>query len=240
MGPDGKLQDPSIEPSIGLRRPLVATLIALAVELGLAGYGFSRVPPGARVAVHWDATGHPNGYGEASLAFLLVPGLTVAISALLAWLPSIEPRRRNLNLSGTAYRTTWMSVLFLMAGVQVVIVLSATGWAQTEVLARLGPAGVGLVLMVVGNYLGKVRSNFFFGIRTPWTLSSELSWNRTHRLGGRLLVALGLVTVATPVFPWAGVVALAAGVPAVILFLFVYSYVEWKRDPAKVPMGNAG
>ena len=78
-------------------------------------------------------------------------------------------------------------------------------------------AAVGLVLMVVGNYLGKVRSNFFFGIRTPWTLSSELSWNRTHRLAGRLLVALGLVTVATPVFPWAGLVALAAGVPAVIL-----------------------
>ena len=240
MGTDGKLQDPAVEPSIGLRRPLVATFVVLAVELGIAAYGFSRVPPGARVAVHWDASGHANGYGDAFWAFLLIPGLTAAISGLLAWLPSIEPRRRNLNLSGAAYRATWMSVLFLLAGVQAVIVLSALGWAQSEVVSRLGPAGVGVVLIVVGNFLGKVRSNFFFGIRTPWTLSSELSWNRTHRLGGRLFVGLGLVAVATPFFPGAGVVALAAGVPAVIVVLFIYSYVEWKRDPAKVAVGRAG
>jgi uncharacterized membrane protein len=120
-----------------------------------------------------------------------------------------------------------------MAGVQALIVLSAVGVARSDVGARLVPAGVGLVLMVVGNYMGKVRSNFFFGIRTPWTLSSERSWNRTHRLGGRLLVLIGLVAVVTPIFPWAGVVELVAGVPVVVVVLVIYSYVEWSRDPAK-------
>lgn len=234
MGADGKLQDPPVEPSIDRRTALVITCAVLAFELGIAGYGFSRVPFGSRVAVHWDVNGHANGYSDAVWAFLLVPILTVAVSALLALVPSIEPRRRNLNLSGTAYRATWISVLLLMAGVQALIVLSAVGVARSDVAARLVPAGVGLVLMVVGNYLGKVRSNFFFGIRTPWTLSSERSWNRTHRLGGRLLVVLGLVAVVTPVFPWAGVVALVAGVPVVIVVLVIYSYVEWRRDPAKM------
>ncbi|HET6310966.1 MAG TPA: SdpI family protein [Candidatus Nitrosotalea sp.] len=234
MGTDGKLQNPPVEPSIDRRTALVITCAVLAFELGIAGYGFSRVPFGSRVAVHWDVGGHPNGYGAAFWAFLLVPFLTLAVSALLALVPSIEPRRRNLNLSGTAYRATWISVLLLMAGVQALIVLSAVGVARSDVGARLVPAGVGLVLMVVGNYLGKVRSNFFFGIRTPWTLSSERSWNRTHRLGGRLLVLLGLVAVVTPIFPWAGVVALVAGVPIVIVVLVVYSYVEWSRDSARL------
>src|ERR1700694_3101918 len=223
MGAAGKLQDPTVEASIDRRRPLVVTLVALAFELGIAAYGFSHVPWDARVAIHWDANGHPNGYSDALWAFLLIPVLTAGISALLAFLPSLEPRRRNLNLSGTAYTAVWISTLVLLAGVQAAIVMSEVGLARPEWVARLAPAGVGLLLTVVGNYLGKVRSNFFFGIRTPWTLSSERSWNRTHRLGGRLLVVLGLVAVVTPVFPWAGVVALVAGGAGVVV-VFVHSF----------------
>lgn len=240
MGTDGKLQDPTIGRSIDRRPALVVTAVALAFELGIAAYGFSRVPPGARVAVHWDAVGHPNGYADALWAFLLVPGLTALVSAVLAFVPSIEPRRRNLQRSSGPYLVVWISVLLLLAAVQAAIVLSAIGTARSETVARLVPAAVGLMLAVIGNYLGKVRSNFFFGIRTPWTLSSERSWNRTHRLGGRLFVAVGLTAAATSLFPWVGFAALAIGVPLVIVILFVYSYVQWSRDPSKLPLGRAG
>jgi uncharacterized membrane protein len=240
MGADGKLQDPPVEPSIDRRPTLVVTALALAFQFGIAAFGFTRVPPGARVAIHWDATGHANGYGYALWAFLLIPVLTAFISAGLAFLPSIEPRHRNLQRSGGAYAAVWISVLLLMAAVQAAVVLSAVGVARSETVAHLVPAAVGLMLAVVGNYLGKVRSNFLFGIRTPWTLSSERSWNRTHRLGGWLMVAVGLTAAATSVFPWVGFIALAAGVPAVILILFVYSYVQWSRDPAKLPLGRIG
>jgi uncharacterized membrane protein len=240
MGADEELQDPQIEPSINRRPALIVTAVALVVELGIAAYGFSSVPPGARVAIHWDAMGHANGYGDALWAFMLVPVLTAVISAGLAFLPSIEPRHRNLQRSGAAYMAVWISVLILMAAVQAAIVLSALGVTRSETVVRLVPLAVGVMLAVVGNYLGKVRSNFFFGIRTPWTLSSERSWNRTHRLGGRLLVAVGLAAAATSVFPWVGIVVLVVGVPAVILIVFVYSYVQWSRDPAKLPLGRLG
>ena len=238
MGADGKLQDPSIEPTIDRRPALVATAVALVFELGIAAYGFSRVPPGTRVAVHWDAVGHPNGYGDALWAFTLVPALTAAISALLTFIPSIEPRRLNLQRSGAAYVAVWLSVLLLLASVQAAVVLSAFGVVQSEAVARVVPGAVGVMLAVVGNYLGKVRSNFFFGIRTPWTLSSERSWNRTHRLAGRLFVAIGLTAAATSLFPWVGFLVLGAGVPAIIVVVFVYSYVQWSRDPAKLPLGR--
>jgi immunity protein, SdpI family len=216
------------------------TAVALAFEIGIAAYGFSRVPSGAQVAIHWDAVGHPNGYGSALFAFTLVPVLSAAISAGLAFLPSIEPRRRNLLMSAAAYTAVWISVVLLMAAVQAAIVFSATGLAKSETVARLVPAAVGVMLAVVGNYLGKVRSNFFFGIRTPWTLSSERSWNRTHRLGGRLFIAVGLTAAATSVFPFVGFVVVTAGALAVVVILFVYSYVEWSRDPAKLPLGRVG
>jgi|ERR1700682_6548157 len=239
MGVDGKLQDPSINPSINRRPALVATAVALVTELGIAAYGFSRVPPGSRVAVHWDAAGHANGYGQALWAFLLVPALTAAISAVLAFLPSIEPRRVNLQRSATAYIAVWLAVVLLLVVVQAAIVLSAFGVVQSEAVARLVPGAVGLVLVVVGNFLGKVRSNFFFGVRTPWTLSSERSWNRTHRLTGRLFVAEGLTAIATSVFfPELGFYVIVSGVVAIIVIAFVYSYVEWSRDPAKLPLGR--
>jgi uncharacterized membrane protein len=240
MGADEELQDPQIEPSIDRRPALLVTAVAVALELGIAAYGFSRVPPGARVAIHWDAMGHANGYGDAFWAFTLVPALTVLISAGLAFVPSIEPRRRNLQRSGAAYVAVWISLVVLMVALQAAIVLSALGAARSETIVRLVPAAVGVMLAVVGNYLGKIRSNFFFGIRTPWTLSSERSWNRTHRLGGRLLVAVGLAAAATSVFPWVGIFVLVVGVPAVIVIVFVYSYVQWSRDPAKLPLGRLG
>ena len=239
MGADDKLQDPQVELTIDRRPALVATAVAIVWELGVAVYGFSRVPPGAQVAVHWDLAGHPNGYGPAWSGFLLAPVLTAVISAVLAVLPSIEPRRHNLARSGAAYIAVWLSVLALLVAVQAGVVLSAFGVLQPEAVARVAPAAVGVMLAVVGNYLGKVRSNFFFGIRTPWTLSSERSWNRTHRLGGRLFVAVGLAAAVTSVFvPGAGFFVIAAGVPAIIVIVFVYSYMQWSRDPDKLPRGR--
>ena len=89
--------------------------------------------------------------------------------------------------------------------------------------------------MVVGNYLGKMRSDFFFGIRTPSTLSSELSWNRTHRLGGKLMIALGALVAAAAAFPtvlvWLAV--LLAGTAFLVAVVFVYSYRLWRDDPAR-------
>ena len=94
----------------------------------------------------------------------------------------------------------------------------------------------GGLFVVLGNLLGKVRPNWFVGIRTPWTLSSKLAWDRTHRAGGWVFVLLGVLTMATAVLHagWALRVLGVAGV-ASLLGLVVYSYVLWRRDPEKTP-----
>jgi uncharacterized membrane protein len=95
-------------------------------------------------------------------------------------------------------------------------------------LDRIIHTAVGLLLIVLGNFMSKFTRNFFIGIRTPWTLASEEVWFRTHRLGGRLFVVAGLILVLTgllggggvPVFVAAGI---AAGIP------WVYSYIVYRR-----------
>lgn len=100
-------------------------------------------------------------------------------------------------------------------------------------LDALLPPAIAVGLIILGNYMGKVRSNFFFGIRTPWTLSSDLSWNRTHRLGGKLLVLAGLVLLPLAILiddPRLNAIIGGAIVTVVALVLVVYSYVVWRHD----------
>ena len=125
-----------------------------------------------------------------------------------------------------------------MVGLQLMVVLAAVG-RPLGVTLVLG-FGTGLLFVVIGNVLGKVRSNFMFGVRTPWTLSSDLSWNKTHRLVGRLFVLLGFaVAVATVVAGNEAYLAvLLGGIAIVIAVAFVYSYRVWKTDPNKLNVGE--
>jgi uncharacterized membrane protein len=94
----------------------------------------------------------------------------------------------------------------------------------------------GALFIVIGNYLPKARSNYMMGIRTPWTLTSDLSWDRTHRAGGRLFVIEGLAIILLGLLkpaPEVMFTVLLGGIVAMLVFTFAYSYRVWKADPAK-------
>jgi uncharacterized membrane protein len=120
-----------------------------------------------------------------------------------------------------------------------VVVISA---ALTNVTLRVAliPLVPAVIIAVLGNYLGAVRSNFFFGVRTPWTLSSELAWERTNRLAGRLLVPLGLIVALMALADWAlaGLVTLIVLLVASMAVTVVYSYRVWRDDPQRSDIGH--
>ena len=91
--------------------------------------------------------------------------MSIGIGTLLAFLPRVDPRRGNLLRSGAAYQAIAIGALLLMLALHIAAVLSATG--QRVDMARIVPIGVGMLFLVIGNYLGKTRSSWFFGIRTP-------------------------------------------------------------------------
>lgn len=204
----------------------------------LSAWAWPQIPAGARIPIHWNAGGSPNGYAEKLFGLLFVPLLGVAILLLLAVIPQLEPRRVNLWQSARAYNVLWTAFTAVLSVVHTSIVLNAVGRSVNTRFVAVAVAGV--ILTVLGNYLGKVRSNFFVGIRTLWTLSSELSWNKTHRLVGRLFVVLGLALLLTL---WIDNSALSlglmlTGIGLIAACSYVYSYVTWKQDPAKQTVGR--
>jgi uncharacterized membrane protein len=220
------------------RRPgLIASGMLIGTMLVLSFWAWTQIPDSAHVAVHWDAQGRPNGYAAKPLALLLFPLIALAIAVLFSLIPSIEPRRSNLWRSARAYNGIWISSLAVLVLIHAAVILNAAGHPLN--MSLIGLASIGVLLVVLGNYMGKLRSNFFVGIRTPWTLSSELSWNKTHRLGGRLFMGLGALLLL------AGLVGntilelslLLGGLAVITVVLLTYSYVVWRADPAKHALG---
>lgn len=223
---------------MNLRRFVATGAVVLAVELLLTAWGLARVPDGALVPIHWGIDGRPDGYAPAPFGFLIGPAVTGLVVALMAVVPRLEPRRENLRRSASAYRTVAFALVLFMGLVHALTVLAGTG-VDVPVGASVG-AGVGVLFAVVGNVLGTVRSNFMFGMRTPWTLSSERSWDRTHRLVGRLFVLTGLSMIAASL---TGQLILVMGVMLVMLGVILvggswYSYRQWQADPDRRPIGG--
>jgi uncharacterized membrane protein len=121
-----------------------------------------------------------------------------------------------------------------MAVIYAVVILWVRGY-QVDV-SMVIPIVIGAMFVVMGNYMGKIRPNWFVGIRTPWTISSKLSWTKTHRLGGRVFILMGLALILAGVIhtQWAAYLAFAAIIVGLIWTL-VYSYMVWKDDPDRIP-----
>lgn len=213
-------------------RPLlVLTAVLLLGQLAISGYAWTQLPAGAQIPIHWGIDGRPDGYADGWIGLLVMPAVTLVLGPILAVAPRFDPRRANLARSAAAYLWIVGTALVFMAGVHVLIVLTALG-NDVDITRFLG-AGIGVLFVVIGNFLGKTRSSWFLGIRTPWTLSSERSWTLTHRLGGYLFIGTGALTAVVAflfpaeVFFWVLIVGLGVSVVA----LFVYSYLVWRDDP---------
>jgi uncharacterized membrane protein len=216
---------------MNLRTLYRVSAIVIAVQVGLALWGLWAVGPGTRVPVRWGLDGKPNGYASAAISFAILPLLTAGLVALYGVIPRIEPRRHNLERSASAYRTTATAVVVFLGVAQAVVVLASIG-DQLPMVAIVG-FGIGLLFVVMGNVLTTVRSNFLFGVRTPWTLTSDLSWDRTHRLVGRLFVLAGITLIALTLTGNVELIVwvMVAWIVIIIVAAFVYSYRVWAADP---------
>ncbi|BDX01083.1 SdpI family protein [Maricaulis maris] len=221
-----------------MKRGLIRSVVFIVPALVLAALGWLGTDSTTQIPVHWGMDGQPDRYGGRLEAFFLLPAMMAGLSVLFAILPSIDPRGRNLERSRIVLQTAWMGSLGLLLVIQAGLVAIGLGWvdpADTSLVPTLVLAGVGALSVLLGNVLAKARPNWFVGIRTPWTLSSDLAWDKTHRLTGRLMVLVGLAILSGVWFllpeQQLALVLVASLAPAVVGM--VYSYLVWRSDPAR-------
>lgn len=215
----------------------LAPLSIIAAMLAAAAASWSRAPE--RLPVHWNLAGEVDRWGGKAEALLVLPAIAFGMYLLFTFLPRLDPGRRNYERFAGPYRLIMLGVLTLMAVLHAVSLAPVYG--ITPNINRVLPFAAGLLFVLIGATMGKLRPNWFVGIRTPWTLSSKRAWTRTHRLGGWLFLASGLVvavvSIAAPAFSIQVLLGSAITVAAITI---VYSYFVWRTDPDRLaPAGTS-
>lgn len=212
-----------------VRSLLLVNVLVAALMAGFALWAAGQVPAGTELPTHWNAAGEIDDSMPALQALLMPAGLALAIGLLFAIIPALEPLQNKLEGSAPLLRACWIGTLGLMVALQGFIAAPVFG-------AEPGPGAiivlVGILFLVLGNMMPKSRPGFFVGIRTPWTITDADNWVATHRLGGKLFLAAGVVMILAGLIDMPGelrmVLVLGSALGAGLIPAF-YSWLFWKR-----------
>jgi uncharacterized membrane protein len=202
-------------------------LLIIAAAFIASAIAYPRLPE--TIPTHWNMDGQPDDWSSRAFGALITPVILLLVWGFVRVLPAIDPRGANYAKFGGAFEAIFDSLMLFLLGMHIVLLRAGLGYPVQ--IQRIAPFGIGVLLIVIGNLLPRCRPNWFVGIRTPWTLSSDRVWEKTHRFGGRLFVAAGFLIAIAALFwvQWVHVVLITSILLATAAVL-IYSYLEWKRE----------
>ena len=202
-------------------------LLIIAAAFIASAIAYPRLPE--TIPTHWNMDGQPDDWSSRAFGALITPVILLFVWGFVRVLPAIDPRGANYAKFGGAFEAIFDSLMLFLLGMHIVLLRAGLGYPVQ--IQRIAPFGIGVLLIVIGNLLPRCRPNWFVGIRTPWTLSSDRVWEKTHRIGGRLFVAAGFLIAVAALFwvQWVHVVLITSILLATAAVL-IYSYLEWKRE----------
>lgn len=208
-------------------RPAIAdllsfALIAMTVVVTLAVYPQLPDP----MPIHWNAAGQVDGYLSKPWGVAVLPGTAAFTLLIMKIVMLVSPKKHRTEELDRIMALFQVLLVTFMCAVAVLVLLESLG--HNTRLDKMIFGGIGLLLIVIGKNIGKVRKNYFLGIRTPWTMKNDEVWDRTHQLGGKLFMVAGLLMlfnafVSLYIFWTLAAVALLMLVPV------AYSYVVYRQ-----------
>lgn len=200
--------------------PLLLIIISLIASL----YFFSLFPD--QVATHWNAQGNPDGYSGRAFAAFFFPLLNLAIYLLMLFIPHLDPKKSNYKKFTKIYHLIKGALVIFLSLMYFVVGLNGLGYDLP--VAFFVSFGIGFLFIVIGYYLKNIKPNWFMGIRTPWTLSSDHVWKETHKYGSKAFMLSGLLIILAAFFPDYFLYFIVLLI-LLILSTIVYSYVIYKK-----------
>ena len=198
---------------------ITCAVILLPIIAGLLLW--NRLPD--RIPTHWGMGGEVDGWSGKGFAVFAMPALMLGIQLLCFFATASDPKRGNIRRKYLSMVLWIIPVLSVMTSC---ISYAVALGAQIRV-EQVIPGFIGLMFVIIGNYMPKFQQSYTMGIRLPWTLSSEENWNRTHRFGGKIWALGGIGVLFCTLMGWgiASIVILAV----VVIVPTVYSYVLYRK-----------
>ena len=207
------------------------TIIVLLLILGAVAAGlllWNQLPD--QMASHWNINDEVDGYMPKFWGVFLMPLISLGLFLLFLVIPNIDPNKANIAEFRESFNLFIVFFVVFMLYIHTLTLAWSLGYTGLKLSTALLPA-MGLLFLFIGSMLRKAKRNFFIGIRTPWTLSSDTVWEKTHQLGAVLFMVSGVLAIFGGFF--GGVTAFwMLFVPLIgsTLFLVIYSYVLYQRE----------
>jgi uncharacterized membrane protein len=206
------------------------TIVLILIVLGSLAFSLWAAPrlPDS-VPSHWNAAGEVDGYSSRTESLFLIPAITLGVGLLLIFIPMIDPLRANVDKFRRTYHWAVLGFAVYFTYLHVLILLAGLG-VNFNMTTALIPA-FGLLFIGLGFLLERTQPNWFIGIRTPWTLSSPVVWEKTHKIGGKLFKLGGLVALVGIFFPMEiGFIIMMSAIMVPALGTVMYSYIAFRQE----------
>jgi uncharacterized membrane protein len=201
--------------------------LALAIlSVGVGYYFYPSLP--ATIPTHWNIAGEADSFSTKEAGLSIMPILSVCMMILFAWLPKADPKKENVKFNQPYYEITIFCIMLFLFALYCVTIAIPLGYNID--VGKFMVISMGIMFIVLGKQMEFIKSNWFFGIRTPWTISNDAIWTKTHRIGARLFNAFGIVLLIFGfIMPSLAIPILIAFSVALAVWSIVYPYMEWKK-----------
>lgn len=212
-----------------MRKTNIIAILLVVFSFVLGFYFYPQLPD--ELASHWNASGQVDGYMPKFFGIFMIPFMLGGLFLLFLIIPKVDPLKANLEKFRKYFDLLILFILFFLFYIYCLLLAWNMGF-NFEMNYALLPA-MGLLFIFIGFMLEKARRNWFVGIRTPWTLSSDTVWDKTHKKGSKLFKIAGIIAIAGVFFGEHSVFVVIIPVLLFTIYLVVFSYFEYQKEMKK-------
>ncbi|MCX6711693.1 MAG: SdpI family protein [Candidatus Woesearchaeota archaeon] len=208
-----------------MKKSSIIVLSILVISFLVGIYFYYQFPD--KIVSHWDSQGQPNGYMSKFLGLFLMPLISVALFLLFMLLPKIDPFKKNIQKFRNYFDGFIIIIFVFLFYLYLLTIFWNLGYTFNMIIFLI-PAFT-VLLYYAGILIEHAKRNWFIGIRTPWTLSSEKVWNKTHKLGAKLFKVSAVIALLGLVFQKYAIYFVIIPLIFSVLDTTIYSYFEYKK-----------
>jgi len=213
-------------PIINMRLSNIVITAVILLSFAIGIYLYPQMPD--NMISHWNAAGQPDGFMPKFWGLFLMPIISVGMFLLFLAIPRIDPLKQNIDKFRGYFDGMIVLIIVFLFYIFMLSIFWNIGFTFSMIQA-LVPA-LGLLFIYMGLLVSKAKRNWFIGIRTPWTLSSEKVWDKTHSLGGKMFAASGIIALFGMLFLDYAIWLVLVPVLFSAIYAMVYSYFEYRKE----------
>jgi len=203
----------------------IILLIIIGLSLAVGAYLYPNLPE--RVPSHWNFQGEIDGWSSRNFSVFFFPLFILGVYLLMTFIPLIDPLRKNYEKFRNVYFGFKLILVLFFVSLYVYSLLAGIG-VRTNMNYFILPA-ISIMLIAMGIFLPRIKRNWFVGIKTPWTIHSDEVWEKTHRLGGRLFIIAGAISLGSILIADFAFAITIASILTAAFVPVIYSYFIFRR-----------